>query len=26
MRAIIERASRHETGSFFAYNDTPLPW
>jgi len=26
MRAIIERASRHETGSFLAYNDTPLPW
>ena len=26
MRAIIERCSRHETGSFFAYNDTPLPW
>ena len=26
MRAVIERCSRHETGSFFAYNDTPLPW
>lgn len=26
MRAIISRCSRHETGSFFAYNDTPLPW
>ena len=26
MRAIIERCSRHETGSFFAYNDAPLPW
>lgn len=26
MRAIIARCSRHETGSFFAYNDTPLPW
>jgi NAD(P)-dependent dehydrogenase (short-subunit alcohol dehydrogenase family) len=26
MRAIIERCSRHETGSFLAFNDTPLPW
>jgi NAD(P)-dependent dehydrogenase (short-subunit alcohol dehydrogenase family) len=26
MRAIIERVGRHETGSFFAYNDIPLPW
>ena len=26
MRAIIERCSRHETGSFLAYNDMPLPW
>lgn len=26
MRAIIGRCSRHETGSFFAFNDTPLPW
>jgi NAD(P)-dependent dehydrogenase (short-subunit alcohol dehydrogenase family) len=26
MRAVIERCSRHETGSFFAFNDTPLPW
>ena len=26
MRAIIARCSRHETGSFFAYNDTLLPW
>ena len=26
MRAVIQRCSRHETGSFFAYNDTLLPW
>lgn len=26
MRAVIQRCSRHETGSFFAFNDTPLPW
>ncbi len=26
MRAVIARCSRHETGSFFAFNDTPLPW
>jgi len=26
MRGIIERCSRHETGSFLAFNDTPLPW
>lgn len=26
MRATIARCSRHETGSFFAYNDTTLPW
>lgn len=26
MRGIIERVGRHETGSFFAYNDIPLPW
>ena len=26
MRAVIERCSRHETGSFFAFNDTLLPW
>ena len=26
MRAIIQRCSRHETGSFLAFNDTPLPW
>ena len=26
MRAVIERCSRHETGSFFAFNDTMLPW
>jgi NAD(P)-dependent dehydrogenase (short-subunit alcohol dehydrogenase family) len=26
MRVVIERCSRHETGSFFAYNDTLLPW
>ena len=26
MRAVIERCSRHETGSFLAFNDTPLPW
>src|SRR5438552_7980690 len=26
MRAVIQRCSRHETGCFFAFNDTPLPW
>jgi len=26
MRAVIQRCSRHETGSFFAFNDTLLPW
>src|SRR6185437_13132617 len=26
MRGIIARCSRHETGSFFAFNETPLPW
>jgi NAD(P)-dependent dehydrogenase (short-subunit alcohol dehydrogenase family) len=26
MRAVIQRCSRHETGSFFAFNDTMLPW
>ena len=26
MRAVIARCSRHETGCFFAYNDTLLPW
>jgi NAD(P)-dependent dehydrogenase (short-subunit alcohol dehydrogenase family) len=26
MRAIIQRCSRHETGCFFAFNDTMLPW
>ncbi|TMG89762.1 MAG: SDR family oxidoreductase [Betaproteobacteria bacterium] len=26
MRAVIERCSRHETGCFFAFNDTMLPW
>lgn len=26
MRAVIDRTSRHETGSFFAFNDTLLPW
>jgi len=26
MRAVIQRCSRHETGSFLAFNDTPLPW
>jgi NAD(P)-dependent dehydrogenase (short-subunit alcohol dehydrogenase family) len=26
MRAVIERCSRHETGSFFTFNDTLLPW
>ena len=26
MRAIIDRSSRHETGSFLAFNDVPLPW
>ena len=26
MRAVIERCSRHETGCFFAFNDTLLPW
>jgi NAD(P)-dependent dehydrogenase (short-subunit alcohol dehydrogenase family) len=26
MRAVIHRCSRHETGSFFAFNDTLLPW
>jgi NAD(P)-dependent dehydrogenase (short-subunit alcohol dehydrogenase family) len=26
MRAVIDRCSRHETGSFLAFNDVPLPW
>jgi NAD(P)-dependent dehydrogenase (short-subunit alcohol dehydrogenase family) len=26
MRAVIQRCSRHETGCFFAFNDTLLPW
>jgi NAD(P)-dependent dehydrogenase (short-subunit alcohol dehydrogenase family) len=26
MRAVIQRCSRHETGCFFAFNDTMLPW
>lgn len=26
MRAVIQRCSPHETGSFFAFNDTMLPW
>jgi NAD(P)-dependent dehydrogenase (short-subunit alcohol dehydrogenase family) len=26
MRAIIQRCGRHETGCFFAFNDTMLPW
>jgi NAD(P)-dependent dehydrogenase (short-subunit alcohol dehydrogenase family) len=26
MRSVIQRCSRHETGSFFAFNDTLLPW
>jgi NAD(P)-dependent dehydrogenase (short-subunit alcohol dehydrogenase family) len=26
MRAVIERCSRHETGCFFSFNDTMLPW
>ena len=26
MRAVINRCSRHETGCFFAFNDTMLPW
>src|SRR5689334_18454581 len=26
MRAVIARCSRHETGSFFTYTDTLLPW
>jgi NAD(P)-dependent dehydrogenase (short-subunit alcohol dehydrogenase family) len=26
MRGVIQRCSRHETGSFFAFNDTLLPW
>jgi NAD(P)-dependent dehydrogenase (short-subunit alcohol dehydrogenase family) len=26
MRAVIQRCSLHETGSFFAFNDTMLPW
>jgi len=26
MRSVIERCSRHETGCFFAFNDTMLPW
>jgi NAD(P)-dependent dehydrogenase (short-subunit alcohol dehydrogenase family) len=26
MRGVIERASRHHTGSFLTYADQPLPW
>jgi len=26
MRAVIERCSRHETGSFVTYDDIPIPW
>jgi len=26
MRAVIQRCSRHETGCFFSFNDTMLPW
>ena len=26
MRVVIQRCSRHETGCFFAFNDTMLPW
>ena len=26
MRGVIQRCSRHETGCFFAFNDTMLPW
>ncbi len=26
IRAVIQRCSRHETGCFFAFNDTLLPW
>ncbi len=26
MRAVIQRCSRHETGCFFTFNDTMLPW
>jgi len=26
MRAVIQRCGRHETGCFFAFNDTLLPW
>jgi len=26
MRAVIHRCSRHETGCFFSFNDTMLPW
>ena len=26
MRAIIERCSRHETGTFVTYDDIPIPW
>jgi NAD(P)-dependent dehydrogenase (short-subunit alcohol dehydrogenase family) len=26
MRAVIQRCSPHETGCFFAFNDTMLPW
>ena len=26
MRAVIQRCSRHETGCFFSFNDTLLPW